>query len=174
MRSHHATHDKVRPYDCTKCSKKFSRKSGLKKHLKQVHNDFDHDLKQVNAYMNDCVSEILDGNMSLTGSLPANLPNNLGASLGPTPTSTNHGMARISNLASNSILPNQNAISGLNAGSSSFSSTGADSIFINNLLNNFTPMVSNSGASSTATVKQLDLSKLINYNPLSNQTNTNL
>lgn len=37
MRSHAATHDKVRPFQCELCSKKFSRKSGLKKHVKQVH-----------------------------------------------------------------------------------------------------------------------------------------
>ena len=37
MRSHAATHDKVRPFQCEICPKKFSRKSGLKKHVKQVH-----------------------------------------------------------------------------------------------------------------------------------------
>jgi len=58
MRSHAATHEKVRPYVCDHCDKKFSRKSGLKKHLKQVHNIYSYDLNQVNAYLQDSFSEL--------------------------------------------------------------------------------------------------------------------
>ena len=41
MRSHAATHEKARPFDCGVCGKTFSRKSGLKKHEKQVHSGGD-------------------------------------------------------------------------------------------------------------------------------------